>query len=164
VVSLLGGGVAEIDSAPFDIEDTIGRTAGHRGVNAAGAARVTCATGIKWFRAQVVPVREDCVVVARGCRGCPWQANIRKRRIEGRELSIAVRRHIDRVKRLVVQRVRERQCYRGYQIILVIPNVRRARHDATAYLRYVVMILRRTARDSITSRESRISIASYSCD
>jgi len=83
VISVLAG-VAEIDGAPFDIEDAIWLTAGHRGVNTAGSARESRAARV-CIRALVVPVRKDSVVVR-----SPRQANIGKGRIGGGELCIAV--------------------------------------------------------------------------
>ena len=65
------------------------------------------------------------------------------------------------LKRLVVERVREGQCDRGYHIIPVIAGVRRAWHDAAAYLRYVVMVLRRATLYCVIPREGRIRIASH---
>ena len=60
----------------------------------------------------------------------------------------------------VIQGVREGQRDRGYLIVPVIADVYRAWHDAAAYLRYVVMILRRATLDRVIAGEGRISIAS----
>jgi hypothetical protein len=68
------------------------------------------------------------------------QAYVEEGRIRGRELRIAVGRQIDRVEGLVVQRVREWECDGGYLIIRVIADIRRAWHDAAAYLSYRVMV------------------------
>ena len=97
------GVVAEIDSTPLDVEDTIGRNAGYRGVNAAGGTGVSRAAG-HCIGAQVVPVWEDAVVVRE-----PWQANVGKGGIRGRELGIAVGRDIDARVGLIVEAVTEWQ-------------------------------------------------------
>jgi len=55
--------VAEIHGAPFDVEDSIRRTAGHRGENAACAARENRAARVCTGEL-VIPVREDGVVVS----------------------------------------------------------------------------------------------------
>lgn len=60
-----------IHCAPFDVEDSIGRTAAYRSVNATGSTRVTGAARLR-IGAQVGPVWEDCSVMA-----TPRQANAR---------------------------------------------------------------------------------------
>ena len=60
-----------VHCAPFDVEDSIGRTAAYRSVNATGSARVTGAARLR-IGAQVGPVWEDCIVMA-----TPRQANAR---------------------------------------------------------------------------------------
>jgi hypothetical protein len=100
VVGMLAG-VAEIDGAPFDVEDTIRRTARDRGENAACSIGKNGAAGVR-IRALVVPVWEDRVVV-----GEPRQANVSKGCISGRKLGIAVRRQVDARERHVIERVRE---------------------------------------------------------
>jgi hypothetical protein len=85
VVGLLGG-VGEIHRAPFDVEDTIGRSARYRGVDAAGATRVRrAANPAQIISALVIPIRHDRVVVAE-----PRQADVGKVGTHGRELGIAV--------------------------------------------------------------------------
>src|SRR5262245_34798304 len=69
----------------------------------------------------------------------PWQAGVGKRRIGGRELRIAIGRHIDAVEGLIVQRVTEGERNVGYLIVPVIAAVRIARDDTTADLRYIVL-------------------------
>ena len=134
MVGLLGG-VGEIHRAPFDVEDTIGRSARYRGVNAAGATRVSCtANPAQIISSLVVPIRHDRVVVAE-----PRQADVGKVGSHGRELGIAVGRHIDAGERQVVQRVTEGKRNTGYHIIPVITAIRRAWYDAAADLTYYIM-------------------------
>jgi hypothetical protein len=134
------GGVVEIDGAPFDVEDSIGRTPGHRRENAAGPAWEARAARV-YIRALVVKVWEDAVVV-----GEPRQANVSEGGICSRELGIAVGRQIDARVRVAIERVSEGERDGGYQIIRVIADVRRPRHDIAPYLRYGVMVLRRATR------------------
>jgi hypothetical protein len=84
--------------------------------------------------ALVIPVREDGVVV----RGPRQRTDIGEGRVGSRELRIAVGRHVDAVKGLVVQGVRERQRNGGYLIVSVIAAIGRAWHDIAAYLIYHV--------------------------
>ena len=152
------GVVAEINGAPLDVEDTIRRTAGYRGVNAAGATGVSRAAG-HGIGAQVVPVWEDGVVVRE-----QWQANVAKGGIRGRELGIAVGRDIDARVRLVIQRVTEWYRETGYRIVPVIAAVRRAWDNTTAYLTYDVMVLRRATLHCVIPCEGRIAVACESSD
>ena len=102
MVGLLGG-VGEIHRAPFDVEDTIGRSARYRGVNAAGATRVSCAANpAQIVSSLVVPIRHDRVVMAE-----PRQADVGKVRSRGRKLGIAVGNHVDAGERLVIESVTE---------------------------------------------------------
>jgi hypothetical protein len=79
-------------------------------------------------RELVVPVWENGVVV-----GSPRQGTrVNPEVIHGRELGIAVGRQIDAGESLIVQGVTGGKRDSGYQIIRVITNVRRARHDAAA--------------------------------
>ena len=126
--------VVVIDGAPFDVQDSIRRNAGNRGVDATGATGVSRATRV-CICALVVPVREDGEVVAE-----PRQANVSPGVIRRRKLRIAVGRQIDVRERLVVQRIREGQRDGGYRVIAVITDVSRARHDTAADLSYRVMI------------------------
>ena len=138
----LPGGVSEIHGTPFDIEDTVGRSARNRRVNAAGAARIPrAASPTQIICAQVIPVREHSVIVSE-----PRQANVGKGRIRGRELRIAVGGQINAGEGLIVQRVREGQRNGGHRIIPVIADVGRAWHDATAYLIYHVRANARRGR------------------
>jgi hypothetical protein len=59
-----------VHCAPFDVEDSIGRTAAYRSVNATGSARETGAARLR-IGAQVAPVGEDCSVMA-----TPRQAHV----------------------------------------------------------------------------------------
>ena len=111
------GRSSEVNSAPFNIEDPVGRSARHRGENAAVATGESRAPGV-CIGALVVPVREDGVVVSG-----PRQANISKGGVRGRKLRIAVGRHVDAGKGLVVQGVRERQRDVGYLIVPVIAAI-----------------------------------------
>ena len=79
-------GIGEIHRAPFDVQDTIGRSTGHRRVNAAGATWIS-RTAALCIGAQVVPVREDGGVVIE-----PRQANVGEGGICGRELGVAIGR------------------------------------------------------------------------
>jgi hypothetical protein len=63
--------IVKIHRAPFDIEDSIGRTAAYRSVNATGSAGETGAARLR-IGAQVGPVWEDCNIMA-----TPRQANAR---------------------------------------------------------------------------------------
>ena len=85
-----------------------------------------------------VPIWEDGVVV-----GEPRQANVTEGGIQGRELGIAVGRQIDARVRVAIERVSERERDGGDQIIRVITYVRRACHNAAAYLLYGVLAARR---------------------
>ena len=152
-------GVGEVDSAPFDVEDPVGRSAGYRGENAAGSTRESRAPGV-CIGALVIPVREDGVVVG----GPRQRTDIGEGRIGSRKLRITVGRHCDAVEGLVVQRVGERQRDGGRLIVPVIAGVSRTWHDAAADLRYGVMVLRRTAFYRVIPREGRVRIASISGD
>jgi hypothetical protein len=79
------GRSSEINSAPFDIEDSVRRGARHRGEDTAGATRESRAAALR-IGALVIPVREDRVVVT----GPRQRADIGKRRVGSRELRIAV--------------------------------------------------------------------------
>jgi len=125
--------VGEINGAPFNVEDTIGRSTRHRGVNAAGPARETCAASPpQIIGALVVPVREDGAVVVE-----PGQTHVGKVGTCSRKLGIAIGRHIDACVSRATGRIRERQHDVGYYIIPVIARVRCAWHDTAAYLSYV---------------------------
>ena len=121
-----------VHCAPFDVEDSIGRTAAYRSVNATGSARETGAARLR-IGAQGAEVWEDCVVMA-----TPRQAPATGRRGRGK-LRIAVGRQVNARKSRAIQRVREWQRDGGYQIIRVISDVRRAGHDTASYLRYHVL-------------------------
>ena len=153
------GDIGKVNRAPFDIEDPVGRTARHRCEDTAGSTRKSRAPGLR-IGALVIPVREDRVVV-----GGPWQGtDVGEGRIGSRKLRIAVGRHVDAVKGLVVQRIRERQRNGGYQIVRVIAAIGRSWHDAPADLRDGVVVLRRTAVYRVIPREGRVRIASISGD
>ena len=122
-----------VHCAPFDVEDSIGRTAAYRSVNATGSARVTGAARLR-IGAQVAPVWEDCIVMA-----TPRQTNVRCASGGRGKLRIAVGRQVNARESRAIQRVREWQRDGGYQIIRVISDVRRARHDTAFYLRYHVL-------------------------
>ena len=109
----------EVLCPPLNVEDAVGSSATYRGEYAEPTID----------QIQVVPVRVDGVVV-----GEPRQALVGEGRIRGRELRIAVGRQIDAGEALVVQGEREGQRDGGDRIIPVIADVRRAWHDAAAYL------------------------------
>ena len=71
------------------------------------------------------------------------RANVDPGLIGGRELRIAVGRHIDVREGRVIERIGEWEWYSGYLIIPVIADVRRARFDTAPVAEYVVMVLRR---------------------
>jgi hypothetical protein len=123
------GDIGKVNGAPFDIEDPVGRSARHRGEDAASSTRESRAPGLR-IGALVVPVREDGVVVG----GPRQRADVGKSRVGSRELRIAVGRHVDAVKGVIVQGVRERQRNGGYLIVPVIAAINRAWDDAAAYL------------------------------
>jgi hypothetical protein len=125
--------VGKVDSPPLDVKNPIWRGARDRGVNTAGAAGITRTASVR-IRAQVVPVREYGVVVTG-----PWQADVAKRSVRGRELGIAVGRHINPVKDLVIQRVIEWEANKGRAVVGVIAGVGRALYDGAAYLSYSVL-------------------------
>ena len=124
--------VVVIDGAPFDVQDSMRRNAGDRGVDATGATGVSRAARV-CICALVVPVREDREVVAE-----PRQANVSPGVIRCRELRIAVGRQIDRVERVVVQSVREWQRNGGDRIIPVIADVGFPWHATVLYRKYQI--------------------------
>ena len=100
-----------VHCAPLDVEDSIGRTAAYRSVNATGSARVTGAARLR-IGAQVAPVWEDCSVMT-----TPRQAHV-DRGSRGRgKLRITVGRQVNARESRAIQRVREWQRDGGYQII-----------------------------------------------
>ena len=121
--------VGKVNSAPFDIEDPVGRCARHRGEDTAGSTRESRASAV-CIGALVIPVGEDGIIVG----GPRQRTDIGESRVGSRELRIAVGRHVDAVKGLVVQGVGERQRNGGYLVVSVIAAIDRARHDASAYL------------------------------
>src|SRR5205814_5209306 len=80
------------------------------------------------------------------------------------ELQCAVGVHIRSSKRLVVQRVRERQCDGRRTVVAMIADVYRTRYDTAPYLCYIVMVLRRATLYRVSPREGRVRIASFSSD
>ena len=135
------GDIGKVNRAPFDIEDPVGRSAGYRREDAAGSTRESRAPAV-CIGALVIPVGKDGVIV-----GGPWQrTDVGKGRIGSRKLRIAVGRHVDAVKGLVVQRIRERQRNGGYQIVRVIAAIGRPWHDAPAYLIHCVLASTRSRR------------------
>ena len=114
----------EVLCPPFNVEDAVRRSATYRCEYAKPAID----------QIEVVPVREDRVVVSG-----PWQALVGERGVRSRELSVTVRRQIDRGETLVIQSVREGQRDSDHRIIPVIADVSRAWHDAAADLTYSVL-------------------------
>jgi hypothetical protein len=72
--------------------------------------------------------------------------DIGKSRVGSRELRIAVGRHVDAVKGLVVQGIGERQRNGGYHVVPMIAGIGRPCHDAAAYLVYHVLADARSGR------------------
>ena len=91
------GWAGEIDCAPFDIEDTVGRGAFYRSENTAVPARETRAARVR-IGAQIIPIREDDV----GAAACVRQAGVSEVRGKGHKLKSAVGVHIHAVKGLVI--------------------------------------------------------------
>jgi len=69
----------------------------------------------------------------------PWQTFVGKGGIGTGKLRIAVRRQVNRVKGLIIQRVRKGQCHGSYFIIPVIAYVRRAWHNAATDFSYRIL-------------------------
>ena len=109
--------VRKVNSAPFNIEDPVGRRATHGREDTAGASRESRAPGLR-IGALIVPIRENGTVVAG-----PRQANISERRIACVELSVAVRGHVDAGLSRSTGSVRERERDAGYLVIPVIAGV-----------------------------------------
>ena len=123
------GDIGKVDRAPFDIEDPVGRCARYRREDAASSTRESRAPGLR-IGALVIPIREDRLIVT----GPRQRTDVGKGRIGSRKLRIAVGRHVDAVKGVIVQGVRERQRNVGYLIVPVIAAIGRPWHDAAAYL------------------------------
>ena len=87
-------GPRKILSPPFDVEDAVGRGATDRREDPKPTV----------YRVQIVPIREDGIVVAG-----PRQALISEGGVRGGELGIAVRRQIHTGIGIPVQREWERQ-------------------------------------------------------
>ena len=134
-------GSSEVNSAPFDIEDPVGRSARNRGEDTAGSTRESRAAAV-CIGALVVPVREYRVVMT----GPRQRTDIGKSGVGSRELRIAVGRYVDAVKGVVVQGVGERQRNGGYLIVPMIAAIGRPWHDAAAYLIYHVLADARRGR------------------
>src|SRR6266404_4761637 len=113
----------EILRPPFDVQDAVGRGASDRGKDPKPTV----------YRVQVVPIWEDRVVMSG-----PWQANVGKVSIRRRELGIAVRRQIHRVKGLIIKRKGEGQRKCGDAVVAMIADIRRARHDTAGSLNDIV--------------------------
>jgi len=73
-----------VQGAPLDVEDAIGSSTRHRGVNPAGASRINRTAG-QLLRGQIFPVRHNGIVV-----GSPRQTEVSKGEIYSGELGIAV--------------------------------------------------------------------------
>ena len=91
--------ISEVNSSPFDIEDPVGRSARYGREDTAVATRESRAPAV-CIGALVIPVGEDGVVVT----GPRQRTDVGKGRIGSRKLRIAVGRHVDAVKGLVVAR------------------------------------------------------------
>jgi hypothetical protein len=73
-----------VHGAPLDVEDAIGSSTRYRGVNPAGASRIT-RTASLLLRGQIFPVRHNGIVM-----GGPRQTDVTKKSIYSGELGIAV--------------------------------------------------------------------------
>ena len=135
------GRSSKIHSAPFDIEDPVGRSARHRGEDTAGSTRESRAAAVS-IGALVIPVGKDGVVMS----GPRQRTDVGEVRGGSRKLRIAVGGHCDAVEGLVVQGVGERQRNGGYLIVPMIAAVGRPCHDAAAYLVYHVLADARSGR------------------
>ena len=111
------GAVAQICCAPFNVEDTIWRTARYRGEDTAGTTRETRAASLR-IGLQVVPIGHDGIIVRN-----PRKTKISPGCIGGRELRVAVGRQINAGKALVVQGEGEWQRHGGNCIICVIADI-----------------------------------------
>jgi hypothetical protein len=69
----------------------------------------------------------------------PWQANVDIVGSSGHKLGVAVGRQVHRGKRLVIQRVRERQSHVHDAVVAMDTDICRAWHDAATYLGYLVL-------------------------
>lgn len=156
-VRLRGWG-GEIDRAPFDVEDTVGRSARDGREDTASAVGVTRAASV-CIGAQVVPIRERDVGA-----GCVRQTTVREDRRRVHKLQCAIGIHVRHRKRLVIQAIGEGQRDRRGAIVNVIARVRRAWHDTATDLRYIVVVLRRATFYRVHPREGRITIARVSSD
>jgi hypothetical protein len=134
VQSQLEAGTAaprEVLCPPFNVEDTVRSSATYR-----------CEyTEPTVDQIQIIPIWVNGVVV-----GEPRQALVGKGRVSGRELRVAIGRQINAGETLVVQGKREGQRNGGEPIILVIADVGRAWHDATAFLTFHVRANARRGR------------------
>jgi hypothetical protein len=115
----------EVLCPPLNVEDAVGRGATDRSEYTKPAV----------YQIQVVPIREDRVVVS-----SPRQALVGEGGISRRELRVAVGRQINTGKGLVVQRVREWQRDGRHRIVPMIADVRRPRHNGAPDLTDRVMV------------------------
>jgi len=140
----------EVLRTPFNVKDAVRSSTTYRCEYAEASVD----------QIQIIPVREDRVVV-----GSPRQASVSKGRVRCRKLGIAVGRQINAGEALVVQGEWERQRDRGDRVIAMVADVRGTRHDGIGYLRYSVLAGARCrgsgrcrARRACWCRASRIAI------
>jgi hypothetical protein len=113
----------------LDVKDAVGCSTANRGKYPKATVYIV----------QIVPVRQDEVGLAGVGQAC-----VSKRTQRVHELLSTVGVHTHCGKRLIVQRIRERQRYHGRAIVAMIADVHSARHDAAPYLSD--RVLRRAAR------------------
>ncbi len=116
--------VSEENSAILDIQDAVGRSALHRRENAARSAGIRRAAGEVGHGLQIVPVRQDRVVL-RSSR----QAAIGKSVAIGGEAQRAIGPNDGRGEALIIEMGGERQGDRRCAIVGVIASIARARND-----------------------------------
>ena len=150
--SSCGAGVAVSHRAVDDVEATLPLVQPHFKIGAAAPWEVlaavldvkdavgsSTANGGKYPKAtvyvvQIVPVRQDEVGLAGVGQAC-----VSKRTQRVHELLSTIGVHTHCGKRLIVQRIRERQRYHGRAIVAMIAGVRSAWHNTAAYLSYRVL-------------------------
>ena len=120
--------VEEVHSVPFDVKDTVWRSARDRHEDATPVCPGRAAAQT-YVGAQIIPIREDGVAVA-----CARQASVGEDRGIATELQCTVGVHIRSRVGLIVERIRERQRDGGHAVVAMIADVGRAWHDAPADL------------------------------
>ena len=155
--------ICKIHGAPFNIEDTVRRTARYRCKHTAGSTRESRAARL-YIGLQVLPHWEHAEIIRpdvgrRGQTGC----DVAARFVDRNEIEPSIGADVHTIVGLIVQLERERQCDEGIAVIGVIPDVGIARHDRIGAIGKDVL-LRRTTLDRVIPCEGRITIASFSSD